>query len=283
ASSGASSGMGVVNARELTCLTSPIMDVRVCAPQRGGLLVNLVVKEMDEVAEGDLIAQLDDRMVRKSMEAAEARVKAAEEEAAKDISIRYAQEARASADKNLEYSRDANNRIPNSIAPYEMRRYELKCKETSLQIEQAEYEQEIAKLKLDVARAEAAAAAIEVDIRQVRATTSGIITERYRNEGEWLQPGMPIVRLVRMDQLYVRGHVPASLYEPYELQGRPVRIRLRLSRGRERELESTICFSSPLVDTDGTFLVQAVVPNVREDDQWLLRPGMEAAMTLPDV
>ena len=269
-----------MNPRELLCLTSPIMDVRVCAPQRGGLLVRLAVQEMDEVAEGDLIAQLDDRMVRQSLEAAQARVKAAQEEAAKDISIRYAQEAKAAADKNLAYSQDANNRIPNSIVSYEIRRYELKCKETALQIEQAEYEQDIAKLKLAVAEAEAAAAAVEVDIRQAKATTSGLITERYRNEGEWLQPGMPIVRLVRMDQLYVRGHAPASLYEPYELQGRSVQVRLQLSRGRTKEVESTISFSSPLVDTDGTFLVQAIVPNVREGEEWLLRPGMEATMTL---
>ena len=269
--------------RELPCVTRAILDVQLCAPQRGGLLVSLKKREMDEVAKDEVVAQLDDRLVQQSLASAEARVRAAKEEAEKDISVRYAKVARDSAQKELEYHQDTNRRETRAVPAYEMRRYELKYVETGLQIEQAEYEQGISKLKLDVAEAEAAAAAIEVDIRQVKAPVAGIITQRFREEGEWLSPGTSIVRLLQLDELYVQGHVPATLFEPYELHGKPVRVRIPLARGQLREIETTIHFSNPLVRTNGSFLVQAIIPNPRENGRWVLRPGVDVMMTLPEM
>lgn len=262
------------------CFTVAVMDVQICAPEQGGILMNLYAKEGDEVKEGDLIAQLDNRSAIKAKEVADVRVKAAQEEADKDISIRYAVASAETAYADYMSGIEANKQAAQSVAEYDIRRYKLKYQESLLQIEQAKYEMKVAVLKKDVATAEAEAAAVDLDIRQAKSPATGVIVEKYRDVGEWLKPGDPIVRLLKLDTLYVQGSANAAYFEPYELVGKPVKIQISLARGRVLEVDGAVTFSNPKVEVNGNFAVRATIQNQKENGAWILRPGAMVNMTL---
>lgn len=89
---------------------------------------------------------------------------------------------------------------------------------------------------LAVARSERAAAGARVQQAQERLTRAriiapfdGIITERYKQQGEWLDTGDPVVRLVNNTTLEVQVWAPQAVF-PYVRPGKPVAISLHDTR-----------------------------------------------------
>ena len=52
------------------------------------------------------------------------------------------------------------------------------------------------------------------------------------------------------------------------------------ARGRNETFKGDIVFVDPMVEADGQYLVRALIKNREENGQWLLRPGMDAEMTI---
>jgi macrolide-specific efflux system membrane fusion protein len=99
-------------------------------------------------------------------------------------------------------------------------------------------------------------------------------------KGEWVEVGKPVVRIVRLDKLRVEGFIHVRDALPGDIVDRSVKVAVELARGQKREFTGKITFVSPLVQAGGDYRVWADVDNRREQDQWLLRPGLEAEMTL---
>jgi hypothetical protein len=72
----------------------------------------------------------------------------------------------------------------------------------------------------------------------------------------------------------------AADFSPSEVSSRPVQVSVQLARGRTASFQGKIVFVNPLVDAGGVYRVWADVVNRRDGDQWLLRPGLEADMTI---
>ena len=75
-----------------------------------------------------------------------------------------------------------------------------------------EVERGNAELEAKVKKAELKAVEVEIDRREVKSPLDGIIVERLKHEGEWVQPGETMFKIVGLKRLRVEGTVPANKY-----------------------------------------------------------------------
>lgn len=263
------------------CLITAIDDVQVPA-QRGGLLTKLVVREGAAVEKAAPLAQLDDADAQLKLRSAEAERDAAEARAKSDVDYRYARAGHAVAEAEHRISVLVNEKQPNSVSLIEVERLRLTAEQASLKMELGQLEQAVRRIETGISKAKAEQAQNDVRLHQVQAPLAGEVAESYVQVGEWVEPGKPIVRIVRLDRLRVEGFVHVRDALPGEIAGRPVKVSVVLARGERREFAGRITYVSSLVQAGGDYRVWAEVENRREQDQWLLRPGLEAEMTLED-
>ena len=71
-----------------------------------------------------------------------------------------------------------------------------------------------------------------------------------------------------------------QIFRELSVSGRPVTVEVELADGRKVRLSGQVVFVSPLIRAGNIYRVRAEVENRKENDQWLLRPGMAATMTI---
>jgi len=76
----------------------------------------------------------------------------------------------------------------------------------------------------------------------------------------------------------------ANEYAPEEVEGCRVTVTVPLAHGKHRDVPGKIVVASPLVQAGGQYLVKAEVKNFTvdgtENSPWVLRPGLNASMTI---
>jgi len=258
-------------------------DVKLGA-REPGVLVELKVQEGAAVRKGDVIGRIDDSEAKIQKVAAEWALKAAVKKARDDVQQRYAEVSAEVAQKAYQMVLDANRATPGSVSKTEEDQKYLEWQASKLSAEKAKLEQELAVYDSHMKRAEYDAANLAMDRRLVRAEFDGVVvmTPRnlYRQQGEWVGPGDPIVRLIRMDTMLVEGAIEQAKYDAHELLGCDVTVEVDMARGRKEQLTGRIVYVSPMVRLDGRYIVRAQVANREEYGQWLLRDGMTANMTI---
>jgi multidrug efflux pump subunit AcrA (membrane-fusion protein) len=297
-SSGAAPGTFPVS----DCLVTLIADVEVPA-QEAGVLKELRTPELDangrplfdaegrpryvevreglEVVKGQQLGRIDDELEQKQKEAALYKLQVAEKEATNYISVDYAKAAHKVATVEFEQGLEANRRHPGTVPASELRRMQLSQRQAELQIEQSQYELEIAALSVSVRQAEVELADLQIGRRQILAPVTGIVVERYVDEGEWVghqSREMRIVRIVQMDRVRIEGTVKATELSPAQVK-KGQRVTVRLNPGGQ-EVEGRVVFVDPIITTGSRFEVWAEVENRREGGGWLLSPGIVVDMTI---
>jgi macrolide-specific efflux system membrane fusion protein len=245
------------------------------------------VREGLEVVKGQLLGRIDDELERKLKEVARYKLEVSKKEANNLISVRYAQAAHKVATVEVEQAKEANRRHPGTVPATELRRMQLAQKQAELQIEQSEYDLEIAAVSVSVREAEDQVADLQIARRRILAPVDGIVQERYVDEGEWVRPGDPVLRIVRINRVRIEGLVQASRLPPARL-GKGLRVTVRPDGRQRQSVPGRIVFVSQIILTGSRFEVWAEVDNVRissdgsgpEEGAWLLSPGMKAEMTI---
>ncbi len=261
------------------CLISLVDEAMIPAEERG-VLMQLNVREGATVRSGEILAQIDDREALVQKEAADLKLAASDERVANDVEVRYARKAAEVAKAEYDEAIDANRREPGTYSPAEVRRLKLNWEKLLLQIEQSEVQHRIDSYENNIQRAEVKAAEMGIAKRKIDSPVDGIVVELYKHRGEWVEPGQPIMRVVRMDTLKVEGFLRSDDFSPEEVLGREVTIVIRLARGRTVELPSKISFVSPLVEGSGEYRLWAELKNTAPAGYWLIRPGLMAEMTI---
>ena len=264
------------------CVVTLIDDVPIPALE-AGQLTELKVREGEQVKAGQVLAQIDDSQVRKAEEVTRYELEAAKVEANNDVDVRYARASREVDEVNLRKAQEANNKVPGAVPDIELRKFWLDLQKSTLGIEQASHNLEVAHYKVSVNDAKHSAAKLDIERRQVKTLTDGIVVKQFAHVGEWLKPGDPVVRLVRMDKLWIEGLVDATGANgvaPAEVDGRPVTVKVALARNQEAVLHGKIVFVSPVVEAGPVFPVKAEVINEKRNGYWILQPGLNADMTI---
>ncbi len=289
------------------CLVSLIYQAEVPA-EEAGVLLEILIREGDQVSPHDLLAKIDDTHARMQLDVAEYKLAVAKETAENDVHIRYSKAAAQVAYAEYLQAVDANKKFAGTVTQAEIRRLLLTHQRAVLEIEQAQINQRIAQKELQVSEAELAAAKEGVNRRLIKAPMmsppqvdehgkvvldkSGApvprddvkaeVVQLHLHAGEWVKPGDPVLYLVRMDRLRIEGFLDKSKISPADVIDQPVTVRVSLARGRVEEFQGKVVFVSSLVQAGGEYQVWAEVDNRKQQrgNLWLLRPGLQAEMTI---
>ncbi len=160
-------------------------------------VVDRVVKAGQRVQAGTVVGQLRDQVLRRAFAIAE-------REAANDIEVRYSRK-KADLDQ-LKYERalKANQgELGHIVNDLDLRELRLAAEQSLLQLEQAEHQLELNRLRRDE-QAEL------LQTYQVVAPLDGVVTKIHALPGEVVREGEPLVEIANTDTLLLHGEVPVE-------------------------------------------------------------------------
>lgn len=269
------------------CIVSAKDHIQLPAQQAGVILLletedGLSVTEGVRVHAGQLIGKLDDEDPAARRDAAILDHQVAQAEYLKaESNVQAAAATTGVAKAELEESHDVNGRIPNSIPDTQVRRQVLTVTRSTMEQDVAEKDVHVAGLTTELRQAQINVAEINLKKHQLISPLDGILVQIYHKPGEWVGPGDPVARIVRMDKLRVEGFVDASRYLPEDIEGSQVTVTIRRPNREPETFKSTISFVSPIVEASGDYRVWAEVDNRNSKGKhWVLRPGMDAEMRI---
>jgi multidrug efflux pump subunit AcrA (membrane-fusion protein) len=173
------------------CQIKIFQEVPVSAEKAG--VLDLVAKEGQTVKQGDLVAHTRDDLIK-------ATLAVATRQSLNDIEIRFARKACELA--QVEYERDlqANGIVPGTVSDLTLRAHRLAAEKALLQLEQAETALEIEKLKrnetVELLKLHRVVSPIDAEVRTV-----------FKQKGESVAEGEPILELVNTSRVKVEGYV----------------------------------------------------------------------------
>jgi multidrug resistance efflux pump len=245
-----------------------------------GVLVSMAVKEGMRVKKGAELGRIDDREAKAQLLVKQLEAEAAEQEANSQYAIRYQEATAGVAKKAWEKLKQANRGSTNAVSEIEVLRAELEFEKASLGIKK-EIEQNIAnKLTAKAKNAEVGAAEVVVNRRILEAPFDGIVTFVHKHPGEWVAVGEPVVEMVRIDHLGVRGNIDAHEWTAADLDGRKVTVEFSLPHGRVEKVTGKVVYVRPVV-ANGQLNVWAEIETPMDKQGRPAVPaGMNAAMTV---
>jgi multidrug efflux pump subunit AcrA (membrane-fusion protein) len=254
-------------------------DVQLPAKE-AGVLVRLDVEEGARVTKGQEIGLIDDSQPQMQKKAARYGRDAAAKRAQDDVEIRFAKAQAEVAHAEYDVLVETNKIAPKAITQVEMRAKKLDWDRAILAIEKSTNDQALAKFEWYTKQAELEAADLAINRRKIIAPFDGEVVEIQRRQDEWVNPGDPILRLVRRDVVRVEGKVDQRDFDPHELKNANVTVEVLLARGRTEKVAGRVVDVSPVLSYDGRFAVLAEVDNRQAGGNWVLMDGQKAKMTI---
>lgn len=263
------------------CLVSLVEEAKVPA-REAGVLMELAVREGDVVRKNDVIAKIDDDQPQMEKRKAQAEYDQALAKAQSDVDVQYSEAAEKVAEAEYKKALESHTKVPGSVTEVERDRLALNEKKSELQIDQARLEQRLAALAAQSKEVEVLAAENAIGRRLIKSPLDGVVVQVFPHQGEWMQPGDPLARVVRVDKLRIEGYVDSSRFGPDKVRDRPVTVEVMLADDRKETFKGRIMVTSPMVESGGDFRVVAEVENRQDPNsqQWLLQPGQTARMTI---
>lgn len=260
------------------CKVTIIDEVLVPAEEMG-VLDELIAKEGMVVEKGQLLGSIDKKDALLAVEIARAEFQAAKRTSENELSIKAAQLAYEVAQAEYDASIEANRKRKGTVTQTEVRRKKLQADRAQMQAELAAEELEIAKLDAYAKKKAFERAQQSLSRREIRSRINGIVEKVNKNAGEWVQPGDPVLRIIRMDQLRIEGDIDGRIHARHDIVGRPVTITIKLTGGGVEKFDGKIEFGSVIVESN-EYIVRAQIDNKRVNGEWLITPGLDAEMEL---
>ena len=226
----------------IEAFTEPYRDVAVAAPEMGAL-AEIKVVEGDTVKRGDLIAVLDDDILRASLEVARRSMSA--------------EGMLQSAQADLQMKKTEQEKLKQLRERNHASQQELDRMETDLLVAEARLlsvREELEVKQLEFRRIEA-----QLEQRSIRAPLDGIISDLSREAGEFVSPSDPtIARIVQLDRLLVVFSVPLA---QRNYISKDQRVRLKIGASEDVQ-EGIVEYVSPTSDSSNSSVrVKVRVPN----------------------
>lgn len=246
-----------------------------------GLIAELSVAAGDAIQWGDPIARLEDRSTRIRSRAASLRLESAMQQIADDIELQYAEtalaEAQAEFDANRSIYKDAAGAVPMTT----LRRLRLSVERGHLEVARAKKAASLAKIEVDLRAADVSV--IEDTLRrlQIQSPLAGVVLQVFRQRGEWIAMGEPVVRLARLDRLDVHALLSADQLSPQACRDQSVSVRwIDPVTQTEHRLRGRVTSVQPQRLAGSRYRIQTSVANEKTSDgkDWVLHPGTEVRM-----
>ena len=253
-----------------------VLEQSQVSASEAGILSSLEVRQGLPVEAGQELGRLDDALPRIEQMQAQYDLEIAQRNSTDDLHVRYAKAEWDVAQSEYHQGQEANKKVDNTITKSEMRRRELAVERARLEHERAQREHAISGVMMQSREAALRTATVKLQRRSIIAPISGIVVNVHKQLGEWVTPGDPVLRILRIDRLRVEADLKADRFGP-EVAGWPVTVTAQWPNGRSEHFQGKIMFASPEIEpVNNDFRVYAEVINRNN----LLRPGMNVHMTL---
>lgn len=262
-----------------TCYVEYVDEIEVPALETG-LLIEVNVNEGDTIGAGSAIAKIDDRIPRLQLKQAEVRIENANRAVQDATSIEAAEKQiqltgqRYQTTKRLE-QKGARSSEERKTAFYE---YEVAVlQKRAAQMRQLEAVGEAA---LEDARANEAAERIRR--HNISALFDGVVIDKFKHQGEWVQAGESIVKVARMDKLYVTRLISNLEFNPSDVKGKSVKVTAELARGEKLEFDGkiTVIGFRDVTGKGNEYKVKAEITNQVKQGEWVLRKNSRVSMEI---
>lgn len=225
----------------------PMVEAEVPARQTG-VLARIAVEEGAVVAEGDVVASLDDRAARIALEKAVVERNQAAAKAANELRVKYADKALEVARAELKRSNESIKEFAKSISQSQIDVERLTVEKLELERQQAELDMALEKFEVRLKENALETAQLELELHAVRAPFAGVVALVRGRTGEWVEPGAAVLRLVAIDALRAEGFVAADSIGAIK-PGAAVQFTPGASPGAASEpLAGVLRFVSPEID-----------------------------------
>lgn len=257
-----------------------------------GMIVDLPVEEGQSVESEEIVAQIDSRSTLAKQNIAKAELEAAKAQAANNAEIEVADSAIEVAKADLDANEEIKKTNKRAVSDSEVRKYKFQHDKAIAQKKQAVNEKDIAGLTANAKKAQHDAASIELDLRQARAPFKGQVVEIMKKKGDWVTAGDPIMHIVGLDQVRVKGFVQVSGEygaSQDDVIGKPVTITVDAAGGKKHTAKGIVRFASPVIEgvaASRHFRIWADVDNektvdpVTGQESWKIQPGSPAKMNI---
>lgn len=243
--------------------------------REAGPLVHREIAEGVTVDSNTILGKIDDQEARQILDRAVTELKLAQLLVENDIKVRFARKSLEVAQAELRRSLESVEKFPKSVSQTELDRLRLLADKAALEIEQAAVEHEQAVLSHQLKQHDVDRAKLSLERRLVKAPFPGMLVQWKKQRGEWVEPGTPLVRMIRVDRLRAEAFVSAKLL-PSDLIGRSVTLVVDASEKLKRsKFEGRLVFVDPEIDpTTNQMRVWAEIDN----SDLILRPGQSAVL-----
>jgi multidrug resistance efflux pump len=253
-----------------------LIDQREIPARMEGPLARLQVREGQIINAGDEIAVVDDAEARMTLQRATLELEIARKQAENDVKVRIAKKSREFTRIEYQRAEESAEKYRKAVSETELERLRLAAERSVLDVEQSERDQETTRLTQQLKESDHELARHAVDRHKIVSPINGMIVQVHRREGEWVQPGMVVARMVRIDRLRVEAFVNAQ-HVTTELTGRAVQLAVNLPGKGPAVVEGTIVFVSPEINpVNGQIRVWAEVDN----RDHILHPGTRGTLTI---
>jgi multidrug efflux pump subunit AcrA (membrane-fusion protein) len=245
-----------------------------------GVLINLHATDGQPVKKGMVLATIDDREAKALYEVKRLDFEVALQAAKSDADVRNAIALADVARIAFEKYKTINETQNRAISQLDLLERQYQWEKAKLTIEKSKEDSEAAKTTAESKKAEMDAARVALERRRIVAPFDGIVSMTYLQEGEWVQPGDPVLQLVAIDTLRISGRVDADSWARGEIENRKVTVEVELPRGRVVKVPGKIVYVSPVVDVGSVLPVSAEIETPMENGRPLVYAGMHCRMTI---
>ena len=258
------------------CSIEFVDDIKLPALEAGAI-VAINVEEGQFIAAGTIVGQIDDSLPHFELERAKMRYKNAFQ-AYKDTS------SISAARKKFELASsvyDKNNRLMSkgSRSPSEVKESRFRKEIAKLEIEKAENDRQMALGEAKVELAGMESVKQRISRHTLRSEYNAYVVDIERKPQEYVNIGDEVMRLARMDQMWVQASMNANLLNAADAENRPVTVTLQTADGEEKFDGKIDQVSLEMVSAQ-EYQVKVKVQNRKDGNSWMLRPFSSVSMVI---
>lgn len=241
-----------------------------------GVLMHIAAKEGITVEAGQLLGQIDDADARLRSDKARTELAQSQAAAENDIKVRFAKKSADVAVAELQRAKDAAEKFDRSVSQTELDRLQLLADKSQLEVEQAAIDFNFSGLSRDLKQHDLQLAELSLQRRRITAPITGMVVQWRKHPGEWVEPGQPVVRIIRLNTLRAEGFAPATLLTLSSV-GVKVTLSVDLPQRPAAKFPGELVFVSPEIDPiNGQVRFWAEIQNPKLE----LRPGQLGSLAV---
>lgn len=231
-----------------------------------GVVAEVLVKEGDVVKKGQLLARQDDRADQADLKTLQAKL------ASSDVEIN-ADDAQA-REKKVEWDQKAKGFKKNVFSDLDVMQAELEYTIAMARKEMAMKDKEEKQTEVDAEK-------VKIQLRELRATTDGIVQQINVHEGELASndPKGPVMSIVTNQPLYVEVYMPATVAKSFKV-GQKLQVRYT-DEHTDQWTNAEIVLLNPVANATTATSSQSVRLQLENTEG--MRAGMHVLVKLPQM